>query len=210
MQSGDDTRSLAHAPTFANVARVTVRPGEAGAVSFDVFNYFSEPMHSARVVLEFKVGGDWISSREVNASFANAPKFDASDPVNPVDIAPGFSMHVAKKFTTSAGTPSGPYLVSVVLTFTYLNPSGVPTTAVFKSLGALTHAERAMVNMSNYTQTVEALGLDGVAPDTSIVVDAGGAYLLFWAAAGFGAAVVAAGTGIGLYRSRRARPHRRK
>jgi len=52
-------------------------------------------------------------------------------------------------------------------------------TAVFKSLGALTHAERDLVNMSNYTQTVDALGLDGVAPDTSIVVDGGNGSTLF-------------------------------
>jgi hypothetical protein len=209
MLSGDDTRNLAHAPTFVNVAKVTVRPGESGSVSFDVFNYYADTIHSARVTLEFKVGGDWINARPVS-NLTSPPKFDPSTPVNPVDIAPGSSMHVTQKFTTDPRTPVGPYLVSVVLTFTYLNPSGVPSTAIFKSLGALSSVERGMVNMSNYTQTVDALGLDGVAPDTSVVVDGGNATMLFWAAAGFGVAVVAGGTAIGMYRSRRGRPRRRK
>jgi hypothetical protein len=156
------------------------------------------------------VGGDWINAREINSSFANAPEFDRSDPFYPVDIAPGASMHVSQNFTTRPGTPAGPYIVSLVLIFTYSSPTNVPTTAVFKSLGALTPLERPKVNMSDFDGTLNALGIDGVAPDTSIVVDAGEAMTFYLWAVGFGMAVMAAGTAIGLYRSRRGRPHRRK
>jgi hypothetical protein len=210
MLSGDDTRNLAHAPAFVNFSPVTVHPGERGTVAFDVFNYYPETIRSAQVTLNFHVGGNWLDARDVERNFSNPPKFDRSVPFNPVDIAPGASMHVSQNFTTSPGTPGGPYIVSVVLTFTYSSPSNVPTTAVFKSLGSLKANERDKVNMSDFNGTLNALGIDGVAPDTSIVVDSGEAMALYLAAVGFGVAVVAVGTAIGLYRSRRGRPHRRK
>jgi hypothetical protein len=209
MLSGGDTRDLAVAPTFTNFSRVGVRPGEGAFISFDVTNRFNQTITGATVTLGFQVGGDWLQSRPVR-DISSPPTFDPSGPVLPADLAPNASMQVRQHFSTSGQTPAGPYLVTVVLKFTYANATNVPTGAIFQSLGSLSAAQRGSVNLTDMNGTLNALQIDGVAPDSAIVVDAGQAATLFLWAVGFGVAVVAAGACAGAYWSRKGRPRKRK
>jgi hypothetical protein len=208
MQGGGDTRDLASTPLFSNFSRVVVRPGEASVVSFDVQNRYNATLFGAQVALEFHVGGDWLEAKSIQF-VPNPPEFERT-PQLPEDLARGEVLHVERRFTTNAQTPPGTYLVSVEMQFTYLNSTGVPTAATVRSLGALSGTERGNVDMSHYNASIAALGIDAVAPDTSVTVDGGQAGALFAYATAFGVATFAAMVVVGYTLSRRARGRRRK
>jgi len=201
MQGGGDTRDLATLPNVTYEGPVKVRPGESGTIAFSVANRYNQTMDDVRVEVEFRVGGDWLAAREINGTFAGAPRFTRGPPL-PQSVAPGASIRIEAPFATGADTPPGIYLVSLRLVFRYVNASGAPVDAHFASLGSVDPADRSKVDMENYTGTIDALGLDGVVPDTSMVVDGGGALSLWLAAAAFGGVVVAAGVSYGLLKYR--------
>jgi len=212
MASGEDTRDPAHIPQF-NFTKVEVRPGETGTVGVTVANRFAQTVYSLQLDLTFQVGGEWRHARPVT-EIAEPPRFDNASVAPPPDLAAGESVTLRRSFTTSAGTPDGVYLVSLVVRFSYLDATNNTRGAVLKSLGAIAQeGDTPLVDMMNYSATLEALGIDGVAPDTSVVVDSNAGESLFWLAAGAGVAAVAVGYGVAEALGRRrpaGRPARRK
>ncbi|HKZ59506.1 MAG TPA: hypothetical protein VJ547_06635 [Candidatus Thermoplasmatota archaeon] len=194
--SGRDTREVGKTPNVVFEGPVTVRPGEPGAVVFSITNRYNDTMQAVRFEYAFSVGGDWLFARNLSGNSSD-PAFR---PVSrlPGDLAPGAALKVVANFTTAASTPPGVYLVSLIVRFSYAGPNGT-TTATLASLGSIEPSRRQLVNMSNYNGTLDALGLDGIVPDSSIQVDAGQALGLWWGAAAFGVAVVGAGVAYGLW-----------
>lgn len=202
MHLGQDTSAIGNIPTFTNFSKVAVAPGADGVVAFDLTNRYNQQMLSARLRLEFRIGGDWLDAQPV-ANLTNPPSFAPGPMEQPRTLDPNQTIHLEFPFSTSPQTPPGVYLVAIVLLFSYLNDTNFPTGAIFRSLGNLSKEEREKVNMSDYNGTIAALGVDGIAPDTSIVVDSGGAGALVAAAAVGGAAVFVAGAAAGTLVSRR-------
>lgn len=192
MSSGQDSRDPALIPQF-NFTEVAVRPGETGAIEVTVTNRFAQTLYSVQLEFAFQVGGEWRTARPVS-SLAHPPQFENASVGPPPDMSAGERVTVRRTFTTAAGTPDGVYLVSLVVRFSYLDASNSSRGAVMKSFGAIgAEGDSGLVDMMNYSATIEALGIDGVAPDTSIVVDSHSGEALFWTAVGAGAIVVVAG-----------------
>lgn len=194
--SGDDTREVGKTPRVAFEGPVTVHPGEPGLVAFTITNRYNDTMQAVRFEYAFSVGGDWLFARNVSANESLA-----FTPVSrlPATLAPGAALRVEAPFTTAASTPPGVYLVSLIVRFSYAGPNGTTPPATLASLGSVDPARRALVNMADYNGTLDALGLDGIVPDSSIQVDAGQALGLWWGAAAFGVAVIGAGVAYGLW-----------
>ncbi len=212
MAGGQDSRDPAHIPQF-NFTQVEVRPGEGGTVSVTVMNRYNQTMYSLQLELSFQVGGEWRNARPVS-EIADPPRFTPSGAEPPHDLAPGASVTVHAPFTTAEGTPEGVYLVSMVARFSYTDDANLSHGAILKSLGTIAMEGRQdQVNMSDYTGTLDGLGIDGVAPDTSILVDSHSGEALFWQAVVAGVVVVAVGYGAAEWLSRRSggkSPPRRK
>jgi hypothetical protein len=205
MQGGGDTRDIASIPQVVFEGPVKVRPGESGTLAFTVKNRYNETMQGLQWQLAFEVGGDWLDARNVT-ELNDPPAFVRSSP-SPTDVAPNQTVRFTAPFTTSPRTPPGSYVVSLELLFSYANATGQTAGAHFVSLGSLEPFRRPQVNMSNYSGSLDALSsgglpVDGIVPDSSMEVEGGGAAGLWWAAAGFGAAVVAAGAAYGWARGR--------
>ncbi len=194
--SGGDTREVGRIPRVAFEGPLTVRPGEAGAVAFNVTNRYNATMQAVRVEVAFRVGGDWLLAHNLSQN-ESAPAFTPASRL-PGDLAPGASIRFEAPFTTPQSTPPGVYLVSLVLRFSYAAPNGTTAQATLASLGAVEPAKRSLVNMSDYNGTLDALGLDGIVPDSSVQVDGGQAVGLWWSAVAFGVAVLGMGAAYGL------------
>ena len=207
MAAGGDTRDVAHLPLIDFKGPVTVKPGESGTVAFDLTNRYNATMQGVLAEVAFSVGGDWLEARPV-AEVKDAPVFVAVSRL-PTDLAPGAVFHFSAPFSTNASTPSGVYLVSLVVRFAYAGPNGTAPQGVFASPGSVPAARRGDVNMSDYNGTLERLGIDGLAPDSSIQVQAGTASSLWWAAVGFGVAVMVVGGAYGWSKSRSQGPRGR-
>jgi hypothetical protein len=212
MASGQDSRDTALIPQF-NFTAVEVRPGESGAVEVTVTNRYNQTVYSLQVELAFQVGGEWRHARPV-AELDDPPRFDPASGGPPHDLAPGENVTVTAPFTTTAATPDGVYLVSLVVRFSFLDASNLTRGAVLKSLGAVaSESNTSLVDMTNYTATLEVLGIDGVAPDTSVIVDSRSGEALYWQAVAAGVIIIAIGFGLAAYLGRRAAkrpPARRK
>lgn len=193
---GGDTREVGRTPGVVFQGPVTVRPGQAGVVAFTITNRYNETMQSVRVEYAFSVGGDWLLAHSLSAN-ESAPGFT---PVSrlPGNLAPGASQRFEAPFATQSATPPGIYLVSLIVRFSYAGPNGTTGQATLASLGSLEPAKRLLVNMSDYDGTLDALGLDGIVPDSSVQVDAGQALGLWWGAVAFGVVVVGLGAAYGL------------
>lgn len=211
MASGQDSRDTGHLPQF-DFTKVEVQPGQSGNITVTVTNRYNQTIHSLRLEFAFQVGGDWQHARPVS-EMAEPPRLDPSLVEPPHDLEAGESITLSVPFTTSSATPEGVYLVSLVARFSYTDASIQPRGAVLKSLGTVAReGNSSLVDMDNYTATLDALGIDGVAPDTSIQVNAHSAEALFWQAAIVGVVIVAAGFGAAEWMSRRqpATPHSRR
>lgn len=208
MQGGGDSRDFGSAPAFYNFSKVVVHPGEASAIKFDVKNRYNSTVTFGRLALAFHVGGDWLNA----TSIVNVPHAPAFAPYThiPLEMDPGEIFQVDRGFTTSPDTPPGTYLVSLELEFTYRNETNIVTPALVKSFGSLSPIERNRVDLHDPNATLATLGVDAIAPDTSITVDDGQAGTLFAYAVGFGVAVVVIGSAAGYGLSRRSKAKRRK
>ena len=196
--SGRDTREVGAIPNVVFEGPVTVHPGVSGAVVFTITNRYNETMQAVRVEYAFSVGGDWLFARNISANQSD-PAFT---PVSrlPADLAPGAPpLRFEAPFTTAAATTPGVYLVSLIVRFSYAGPNGTTPQATLASLGSIEPARRQLVNMSDYNGTLDALGLDGIVPDSSVQVDGGQAQGLWWTAVAFGVAVMAAGAAYGTW-----------
>lgn len=207
LQSGGDTRDIDRIPAVDFEGSVTVRPGEGGVLAFTVTNRYNQTMQSVRWELEFQVGGDWLEAR----ALANETEKPALVPISqvprPLDV--NSTLRVEAPFTTTPKTAPGVYLVSLVILFGYTDVNGSLASARFISLGSVPSWQREFVDMSDYNGTLDALGVDGIVPDSSVQVDGGGAAALWWAAVAFGVAVVVLGTAFGVLSARR-EPKRRR
>jgi hypothetical protein len=159
--------------------------------------------------MSFEVGGSWLEARRLPDNATDAPRFTEPMPT-PFAVEAGASHTVSVGFSAPASTEAGVYLVALTVALQYVNATGERVDARFASLGSLDEANRSHVDLSNFTATLDALGLDGVVPDTSVTVDDGGALRLWTLAAAFGAAVVAAGAGYGFVLRRRGGQGRHK
>jgi hypothetical protein len=192
MASGQDTRDTGLIPQF-NFTQVEVRPGESGQVSVTVTNRYDQTMYSLRLEFSFQVGGEWRHAQPV-ADMADPPRFDPGHVEPPHDLVPGASVTVVAPFTTTKGTPEGVFLVNTVARFSYTDATNNTRGALFKSLGQVTkEGNQVLVDMENYTATLDALQVDGIVPDTTLLVDSHSAEALFWLAAVAGAVLVAIG-----------------
>ena len=209
MQSGQDTRDVEYAPQF-NFTRVTVHPGERGSVEMALKNRYSQPILGVQVSVEFKVGGNWLTATPIDPNDPNAPVFDQTLPPVPSSLAHNETANFSFPFTTKAGTPGGPYLIALSVFFSYRNASNEVANAVFKSMGALSGQERSLWNATDYQASLNATGIDGLAPDTAILVDRGEAPALFWSAVYGGVILFVAAYAVAEFRSRRPSSRRRK
>ena len=202
MSSGADTRDVSTLPLIVFGPPVRVAPGAAASLSFTVTNRYNQSIDAVHVDLAFSVGGSWLEARRLNLSDPDVPRFNASMPV-PFAIAAGASRAISLPIATTARTVAGVYLVWMTMSFQYVNASAGRSVAHLASLGSIAPADRPHVDMDNYTATLDALGLDGIVPDSSITVDDGSATALWLAAAAFGVAVVAIGASYGWLKRRR-------
>lgn len=202
MQNGGDTRDLSLTPLLVFTGPIKVRPGQSGEVSFTITNRYNQSVEAVRVAFEFQVGGSWLEARRLAANATDVPRFSGAMPT-PFAIASNASHTVVLPFTTTPATPAGVYLASMTMAFQYVNATGVLVDARFVSLGSLDPSERSHVNLDNQTETLNALNLDGVVPDTSITVDNGEAMGLWLSAAAFGVVVVGIGAAYGFLKGRR-------
>lgn len=213
MASGQDTRDTGHLPQF-DFTPVEVHPGESSAITVTVTNRYNQTIHSLLLDFSFQVGGDWQHAEPV-AAIADPPRFDKTAVEPPHDLEPAESVTLSIPFATAPATPEGVYLVSLVVRFSYTDASSQPRGAILKSLGAVAQqGNQSLVDMENYTATLEALGIDGLAPDTSITVSAGSGEALFWQATIVGVVIVAVAFGAAEWMGRRGpsspRPRRKR
>jgi hypothetical protein len=209
MLLGQDTRDVEYTPHF-NFTRVTVHPGERGSVEFTLKNSYNQTILAVRALVEFKVGGNWLTATPIDPNDPSAPAFDTASPPPPPDVAENETVTFSFPFTTKAGTPGGPYLIAVSVFFSYRNASNEVANAVFKSMGALSGQERSLWNATDYRASLNATGIDGLAPDTAILVDRGEAPALFWTAVFGGAIFFMIAYAVAEFRSRRPSSRRRK
>ena len=204
MQGGGDTRDVGSIPLVVFDGPVRVAPGAEGNISFNVTNRYNQSIDAVRLNASFQVGGSWLEARRLNPDSPDVPRFTAPMPV-PFAIAAHATHRVALPFNTTVNTTSGVYLVAITMAFQYVGASGVRVDSHFASLGSIDTSDRQDVDMNNYSATIDALGLDGIVPDSSITVDGGEAMRMWLAAAAFGAAVVTLAFTYGAVRARRSK-----
>jgi hypothetical protein len=202
MQGGGDTRDVSSIPLVVFDGPVRVAPGESSNISFNITNRYNQSIDAVRINASFQVGGSWLEARRLNQSSPDVPRFIGPSPT-PFAIAAHATHRVVLPFSTTNNTTSGVYLVALTMTFQYVAASGVRVDSRFASLGSIDMEDRQDVDMQNYSKTIDALGIDGIVPDSSITVDGGEAMRMWLAAAAFGAAVVTLGFAYGWAKRRR-------
>lgn len=169
-----------HVPRFEFVSMGDgIQPEGAAVYGFDLRNRYNDTIENLTVTVEIYRWATQEDARDVQ-EIARPPWFESTGTVGRTltfaAVAPNATVEVRETVRASRDTPEGVYFTRHTVEFDYGNFTPAPFEApelrhfVMKSRGHFTQAQFESINYSDLEDSLTALNVSGIVPDSSLSV----------------------------------------